>query len=386
MGNYLKDIFNDEQLQGYGTIYFKSKKDVMLFFKDLKEFGEVNNLPSEVSLALGNDNNQVPISKMSLINLNLIREHTFNIPVIKDVVKYCLKVEGGEKNFSLRFYPAPNDVVNFDVKIAKDSDNLSFKYKIMPWNAKDLIMLIDHYIAFISFLNYMNQSILGNKTNEDCKKSPLKNVIFTLFEHLRIYLKTYVVFKHLRIKPDKKFFNSLEDEEFYSILQENINIMYWGVLKGLPIRNEGKLEEFKATVQWKNDKRNEDVLNNEITATAVSFDNLVLGDHTIKLIRKLIFYNLIVKKIKDNEIVYGDIDSKPMFMVSSFVLNSEDIQEHEVKSADLIEYKEQYREAKRISEYNKEEVKDTGDDLEKVLQAYELEYKKPDFSNLIFPL
>lgn len=386
MANLLKDMFNDDQPKGYGRLHFKNREEAELFLKRLKEVGEVKDMTVPMSLYKGSKNNKVPFQQLDATDFRNVMGHEFKIPAVKNSIEYHIRIEGGEQKYSCFIYPNSKEIVDFEIRLVKNSDTLKFKYNITPWNAKSLIGLIDQYVAFISFLNYMDQSILENKINEERKNSPLQNIIFTLLGYLRIYLKVYAVFKYLDITPDKEFFQSLEDEDLYSELQEEINILYWGVLKELPIRNEGRLEEFKATVRWENNKRKEEILNKEITVTAINVDQMILGSQPIELVRKLIFYNLIVKKFEGNEVVYGDVDSKPMFVVSTYALKDNNAKDNSGEADDLIEYKEQYREAKRISEYNKEEVKDTGDDLEKVLQAYELEYKKPDFSNLIFPL
>lgn len=387
MGNLLKEIFNDNQAKNFLKIKFKNVEALKKARENLKKYGRSEFSIEEAGVYSGNENNVVPLLTIENANGTIYKryEKIFCIPEpFNEDIKYRVKITGGSDNPCIQFNSVENSILKSDLEYSREKESLHIEYKATPWNGKSIDQLISHYVAFLSFLAFVNMDSPLSEINEENGADFFASCYTWFFRALRFFLQCRAVFNELQLTVEQQFFKSLEDEDLFKEIQEDISVIYWSLIKNQPLRLEGRIQSLNAQVKWHQKKQASNFWDEKITLTNCDKVDFKLGSALFSLKRGWIFFNTRVKKIikgKENrdKVIYGDTDSEPMYAVLKLYRSDDTI-----NSDQIIEYEAEYRNAQTIAYHNENEIEAVGWDLVKLFESYGIDYKPVNLNEIIF--
>lgn len=316
MGNKLKNVFSDKEISFGGKINFKDQESYEQFLTALKTVQEegkavrVKGIDS-VETSIRNREMEYPIDE----NNNI---YDFIVLPSTDEVSFELDTDYGEGKFVLKRYrinkgiilqTSENAIVFLKIFFEKDTMKSKISYHIQLENAKNVKELIESYSIVLSFFNKLFK--------EDIKKSEsgtaIKNMKQYFKKSIKKYKKLEFVEKEFGITFEPKVL--LQNEEAWTDLEE----LYLTLKEKEVIRLNVKVKDL-GTTGMKVSQQAEDIrVGSKLDITFVTNIEYSLWNININLFVASLLTNAIVKEInegKDGEIkiLYGDEDSRPMFL------------------------------------------------------------------------
>lgn len=350
MGNKLKEVFSDQEISIGAKINFKDHGAYKKFAEALEKVQEdgelvwINGVES-VETSVKNGDSVYPISEAERII-------DFAVGPSYEEVSFDVDTEYGKKVFVLnRYYinkgvilrNSEHSVVFLKFVFDKESEKVKITYKAQPEKAKSISELLEVYSIVLAFLNrlFSKDDI---KSEEDISIKMIKDY----FGHaITGYRKLEYVAQELGITFEPK--DIVESEECWLDLEE----IYLSLKEKKTIRLNAKVNETESQGMTVNQPKESIEVGTALSLTFVNNITYSLWGINVTLYAANLLSNAIVKEINwitDDEvkIVYGDEDSRPMY-ISYRAFKTEEEAEDEMRH--IMENREEYENALTVGGY-----------------------------------
>lgn len=354
MSNKLKDIFSDKMFDLEGEIEFHDNESYKKFFEALQlaqNEGKVVKLEESYSININckDNKNTYPILSEQKI------DHIIIEPSTKDIV-IQLNTKYGEKKVLLKRHYTKNEiifetdkseVVYFKIVLKKDSLNNTFNFtcRIQPQPAKTIKDIVEGYNTAITFL----EKIFKYEDSQDTfkKYSQIYDMRENFLKIEKFFEKLYLVEQEFKLSFEPIKINNEENNV------EKLEELYWLIVEKKVIRLNAKLNAVDSSLIVSETQRLKE--GSEIDLTFLKELKYTIYDKEISIYTVNFLFHAIIKEIrkeKDNviKVLYGDIDSQPMY-ISYTGFKTSDKAEQEMNK--IMDHKEDYRNALTVNEYMK---------------------------------
>ena len=321
MPNKVRDIFSDEKFNISSTLHFSDTEACKNFLSALETVyneGRVVLVEGVTSIAgaVGHMGSNFPLEEHADIGGFLVGPVTEPIPV-------TLSVNGEEKTITMLrsqtkekvvLRSQPNSIVVFEFTCpnSKNVCTVSYNYKVQFENAKNVEEVADSFSIADAILTSLN----GQEKNTPTENSNVS--ISDVREYFRFY-KTF--FKHLSAIESKlaisispSMLNELPCEE-----QRDIDELYLLLCDKKVVRSNAKLISIDSSEEPINLEKTPLSIGQKIALTFLHNIEFKFLGQTVILYTANLLINAFVKDIQKNDdgtlkILYGDTDSKPMYI------------------------------------------------------------------------
>lgn len=348
MGNKLKGIFSDKEISLGGKISFKDKEaynQFMIALEKVQEDGELVQVDGIASIETLVKNGE---SVYSVAEYDKVSEFTV-APTIQEV-PFELDTELGKKVLALNMLhtnkeiilqTSENAIIFLKFVLERDTMKSRINYRVQPENAKTVKELIESYSIILAFFNKLFKQEIS--TPEECAiieaKEYLENAIIG-YKKLEFVEREFgIIFEPKSLIQNENCW--LDLEELYLVLNEK-----------KVIRLNAKVNETKTTGMNVNQQIESIKVGMEIDITFMGNIEYSLWGNTVTLYTANLLSNAIVKELNkisagEVKILYGDEDSRPMYISYRAFKTKEETQE-EMKN--IMEHKDEYVHALTIGE------------------------------------
>lgn len=358
MANKLKKVFSNKEVSYDVNLNFKDCESYDKFLNALKivqNEGKTIKLDGVTSIEtmVRNEDSVYPFFEQGEIVELMIGPSITEIP-------FELDTELGKKKLTLnRYYTnqkivlqtSDNAIVYLKLIFDKETMKSKITYRTHPERAKSINEIVENYCIMLGFFNRLFRQ-KNDEKSDNCRKEEdafIKNVKSYFEKESSFYKKLVlmeqelgIVFEPAKLTQDEKSW--IELEELYLLLYEK-----------KVLRLNVKLTEMEAAGITVNQQAEEVKIGSALDITFVSSVEYSLWGHKVTLHTANLLSNAIVKEIEKNEtdrvkIVYGDEDSRPMY-ISYRGFKTEEEAKKEL--GNIMDHKIMYVEALTISDYIK---------------------------------
>lgn len=349
MSNKLKDVFSNAMFDMGITIKFKDHLAEAKFKEALKlVYEEGCSVPVE-----GIDSIQPKIKSGSLLLPVPIEGEISHVVVgpSVEIVPFTIETENGKMDLQLnrsetksviQLMTAPSNILSISIKYYKTDNRLSFSYRINYEKAHTVDEVINSYQAIIGLIN-RSFRLDTNKTSDE-EQQKLQNIINSLQEQFNLWKKIRGIEKQIGAAFSPAAF------EYSSQEQLEVNELYAMLVEKKTIRISRKInpnEEASIVFEPNSTVPEKDA---EVILTFTSAIHYSLLGHEFPVYTVNLLSNAVIKEVITEEdgkikVLYGDTDSKPMFIsCSAFLTEAEAEKEFKV----MMEHKDLYTNAETI--------------------------------------
>jgi len=353
MANKIKDIFSNDMFGVEGKIDFKDKESYENYLAKLEE--------------VYNEGNAVEIEGVSSITTS-ISQNGMNFPfdivsepvsvvIAPSVEPVILSVKVNNENREMKFNRSetrynvtlksdPDAIVYFQLTLLKNEKKQIIKYEIQLEKAKTIDDIIDGFClaeAFFIWLFEQSENPLDEKDSV-----MIQNIIKYFHNQQRFFERLNAISKEFNLSSLIDKIKDLTSEE-----QHAIDELYLLICEHKIVRLNGKFTYDETTSITFNDKTADLNVGNNLDLTYLETCEYSFLGQTVKIYTANLFTNLIIKDIRtesdgSTKVLYGDIDSKPMFVSFSAYKTEEEASE-ECKT--IIEHVKDYKDAEYSNVY-----------------------------------
>ena len=350
MSNKLKRIFSDGEIVFNGKINFTDHEGYKKFLEALEsvqedgKFVKVNGVDS-IKVMVRNGEALYPIDEHDNIS------EIYVTPSIEDV-SFELETKYGKKVLVLKRFrinkgivlqTQDDAIVFFKLIFEDETTKTKITYRAQPEKAKSVEELIEYYSMIISFFNKL--FIQDVEKIED--GLPIKNMkdyfeaSTEKYEKLRFIEKEFCI----TFKPE----DLIRDESCWLEVEEIFMALY----ERMAIRLNAQINESETTGMKINQQIDRIKVGEELDITFTTKVEYTLWSNNIQLFAACLLSNAVIKEInqvsdEEIKIIYGNEDSRPMYISYKGFKTEEDAQEEMMK---IMSNKEEYSKALTVVEY-----------------------------------
>lgn len=355
MPNILKEIFSDKPFDFGGKIEFHSNEAYKKFLEKLQIVQDERTSVEEalITTALKDNKIQYPFLVENNITGLIITLSKRDIPIILDT-KY------GQKNLLFQFYKTTNEsvlendeheIVYFRFIFPKYKLNYCiFIYRLQPQFAKTVKDIIESYNTAIVFLDK-----LFNYNNEDLSQEEYALIYETKKTFLTskaLFEKLYLIEQEFKLSFNPIKINNTEVDE--EVLDEQIiEELYLLLIEKKVIRLNSKLSNPKSRGLEILSKDQKIEIGKKIEFTFISNSKYTILNETISIYTANLLSNAIIREIQEEKdggrkILYGEMDSQPMYISYSAFKTIDEAQQ---EKNHIMEHIETYKNALTVEQY-----------------------------------
>ena len=354
MANKLKDIFSDKMFDLGGTISFDNPEAHKKFLDALQivwnegkavEIGGVSSIATEFK----NGDINYPYS---------LHENITQVTVFpsKESAPFTVNTEFGKKTIAFKRYHTnsgmiletdQNEIVYFKLTFINGSSNITFHYKTQPLLAKAVTEIIEGYSAAKALLDTLFKSSEQQDTSDKATRINDARIFFE--NSISFFKRVHSLETELQIS-----FNPADADNSRSD-EEEIEELYLLLVEKKAIRLNAKLTSTEATGIKMIPKEKMLEIGSNLAMTFISNSDYILYGKKFSICTANFLSNAIIKEVVEQKdgttkFLYGDTDSKPMYIsYTGFKSEEEANQEMNV----MMEHKEKYVDAKTLYEHLK---------------------------------
>jgi len=355
MPNKIKDIFSDDMFNINGTLHFSDDEAYKNFLSAL-----------EIAYAEGR---VVPVDGVTSIDTNVgylgakfpLEEHTnishFVVGPAVEPAPITLAVDGEEKTITLLrsrtkdkviLKSEPDSIVSFHFTFLLNENRHTVNYKVQFEKAKSIGEVADSFSLADALLSHLYKQ--EDNTPAENGKVSLSDVkeYFRCYKSFFMRLKAIESKLSLSISPN--LLNDLPREE-----QQDIDELYLLLCENKVVRLNTKLTSTNSTSVAMNKADSPITIGSKIALTFLSTIEFNFLNQTVTLQTANFLINAFVKDIQEDDgtvkVLYGDTDSKPMYIAfSAFETEAE----AEAEANNILQHDELYINALTANAYIKQ--------------------------------
>ena len=344
MPNKLKEIFSDDMFNMSGTLHFRDGEAYKNFLSALEiVYAEGRVVPVEgvtsVSTTVGHLGTKFPLEEQTNITQFLVG------PAIKPV-PITLDVDGKEKTITLlrsrtkdkvSLRSEPDSIVAFNITFLLGENKHTLNYKTQFEKAKSIGEVADSFgIAAALLAHFYNREETTSSESANISISDIKEYFrryTSFFRHLSAIESKLAI----SISPDLLKALSLEE-------QQDIDELYLLLCEKKVVRLSAKLTSISSTTVSMNNAEASLSIGDKIALTFVGSIEFNFLNQSVTLHTANLLINALVKDIQECDdgtvkIMYGDTDSKPMYISFSAFETSEEAKQ---ESDTILQHEEIY--------------------------------------------
>ena len=219
----------------------------------------------------------------------------------------------------------PNSVIFFCFSFFLSENKNTVNYKVQFENAKTINEVADSFGLAAALLAYFYKSEDEKSTEKD--KVSLSDVKKYFHYYEAFFKRLYAIENELGLSISPSFLNNLPREE-----QQDIDELYLLLCEKKVVRLNAKLTSSDLTSIIMHHNNNELNVGNKIALTFLSTIEFNFLKQTVLLHTANLIVNALIKEIQDSsdgtvKILYGDTDSKPMYVAFSAYKTTEEAEQ-----------------------------------------------------------
>ncbi len=354
MGNKLKDIFNNHQIQNMLQVSFADKESGKKFaeaMQKLYQTGEPQKIEGIEKITAGCSDGVTHYAKDQMLDPADIMIYPG-----KSEESFPVETKYGEQILTLTSYAIEDGVVvetkeDFPVYVKfifdRKTENCKLTFQYKPSRAENVEQVVKAYTLFYAYLKKTFQVGEGDKEYHQWQ------AICEQFEiEIAFYEKVWEVEKKLGKNFDTSYVKSVPVEEWRECILD-VEELYTTLIMKKAVRLPAKLNATESTcVYLEKDQPIEVGKSIELTFTGST--TYQLFGEKITLYTANLLCNAVVKKVvrekksdTKRKILYGDTDSSPMYIAYTVHMTEEDAQK---ENKQIMEHADLYREAGKYNE------------------------------------
>ena len=329
MPNKIKDIFSDDMFNINGTLRFSDDEAYKNFLSALEiAYAEGRVVPVEgvtsVATTVGHLGAKFPLEEHTNITQFFVGPAVETVPITLDV-------DGEEKTITLLrsrtkdkviLRSEPDSIVTFNFTFLLGENRHTVNYKVQFEKAKSIREVADSFSIAAALLAHL-YSREDNTPAENGKVS-----LSDVKEYFRCYKSFFkrlsAIESKLAISISPSLLNDLPREE-----QKDIDELYLLLCEKKVVRLDAKLTSTDSTSVAMNRTETPLSIGSKIALTFLSSIEFNFLKQTVTLHTANLLVNALVKDIQESDdgtvkILYGDTDSKPMYISFSAFETSEE--------------------------------------------------------------
>ena len=329
MPNKLKEIFSDDMFNMSGTLHFRDGEAYKNFLSALEiVYAEGRVVPVEgvtsVSTTVGHLGTKFPLEEQTNITQFLVGPAVEPVPITLDV-------DGKEKTITLlrsrtkdkvSLRSEPDSIVAFNITFLLGENKHTLNYKTQFEKAKSIGEVADSFgIAAALLAHFYNREETTSSESANISISDIKEYFrryTSFFRHLSAIESKLAI----SISPDLLKALSLEE-------QQDIDELYLLLCEKKVVRLSTKLTSISSTTVSMNNAEASLSIGDKIALTFVGSIEFNFLNQSVTLHTANLLINALVKDIQECDdgtvkVLYGDTDSKPMYISFSAFQTSEE--------------------------------------------------------------
>ena len=331
MANKLRDIFSDDDFNINCTLRFENNEAYKNFLSALElvqKEGQVVPIEGVTSIteAIHDQTGSYPLGEHDHITHFIVGPsyELHEIEISVNGVNQKVTLQRYQTTESFILCTVPDSIVFFEFKLFKNSYKHNMTYKIQFEKATSLAEVIEAFEMAEGILARIYKS--DGELSTDGKTSTVSDV-------RKSFRYSTVFFRHLSA-IEKKFDLSITPEMLNDISNEiryDVEELYLLVCQNKVLRLNAKLNSAEATsisMMSKNDSLH---VGDQLKLSFLGDISFQIFDKTITLFTANLLLDAVVKEIQntgdDLRILYGDTDSKPMYISYMAFINKEDAEQ-----------------------------------------------------------
>ena len=329
MPNKLKEIFSDDMFNMSGTLHFRNGEAYKNFLSALEiVYAEGRVVPVEgvtsVSTTVGHLGTKFPLEEQTNITQFLVGPAVEPVPITLDV-------DGKEKTITLlrsrtkdkvSLRSEPDSIVAFNITFLLGENKHTLNYKTQFEKAKSIGEVADSFgIAAALLAHFYNREETTSSESANISISDIK-------EYFRRYTSFFkrlsAIESKLAISISPDLLKALSLEE-----QQDIDELYLLLCEKKVVRLSAKLTSISSTAVTMNNAEASLSIGDKIALTFVGSIEFNFLNQSVTLHTANLLINALVKDIQECDdgtvkVLYGDTDSKPMYISFSAFQTSEE--------------------------------------------------------------
>ena len=329
MPNKLKEIFSDDMFNMSGTLHFRDGEAYKNFLSALEiVYAEGRVVPVEgvtsVSTTVGHLGTKFPLEEQTNITQFLVGPAVEPVPITLDV-------DGKEKTITLlrsrtkdkvSLRSEPDSIVAFNITFLLGENKHTLNYKTQFEKAKSIGEVADSFgIAAALLAHFYNREETTSSESANISISDIK-------EYFRRYTSFFkrlsAIESKLAISISPDLLKALSLEE-----QQDIDELYLLLCEKKVVRLSAKLTSISSTAVTMNNAEASLSIGDKIALTFVGSIEFNFLKQSVTLHTANLLINALVKDIQECDdgtvkVLYGDTDSKPMYISFSAFQTSEE--------------------------------------------------------------
>ncbi len=335
MPNKLKDIFSDDMFNMSGTLHFSDGEAYKNFLSALEiVYAEGRVVPVEgvtsVSTTVGHLGTKFPLEEKTNITQFLVGPAVEPVPITLDV-------DGNKKTITLLrsrikdkviLRSEPDAIVAFNIEFLLGKNKHTLNYKVQFEKAKSIREVADGFSIAAALLAHLYNRE-DNIPSEDGNIS-LSDIKEYFRRYKSFFKRLSVIESKLAISISPDLLNTLSPEE-----QQEIDNIYLLLYEKKVVRLNARLTSTSSTTVTMNNVETPLSIGDKIALTFVGSIEFSFLKQSVTLHTANLLINALVKDIQKCDdgtvkVLYGDTDSKPMYIsFSAFQTSEEAKQESE---------------------------------------------------------
>lgn len=353
MANKIRDIFSNDMFGMEGKINFTDSEAYKTFLSKLEEVYtegyplEIDGVTS-ITTSIHQHGAKYPLADANNLSYVIIA------PAIEPV-SISLDISGEEKVITLLrsetrdtfiLKSEPDAMITFEFVSLKHEDKQTVKYDIQLEKAKTIEEIIEGFCIAEAFWEFFFEQ----------DENPLDKDSLVKIQEVSKYFHNQQMFYKRLLAVSKVFdllisTSSLKNLTFEE--QHAIDELYLLICDHKIIRVSGKFTYDESTAITFNNRTTKLNIGDNLELTYLETSDYSFLGHAVKIYTANLFTNLVVKEIikksdGSTKVLYGDIDSKPMFVSFSAYKTEEEASE-ECKT--IIEHVKDYKDAEYSNVY-----------------------------------
>ncbi|MBD5118491.1 MAG: hypothetical protein HDT37_05205 [Clostridiales bacterium] len=344
MPNKIKDIFSDDMFDMGGNIRFRDHEAYKNFLAALEiVHTEGRTVPVEgviaVSTKVSHEGTTFPLGDHDNIS-------KFVVGPAVEPVAIPLNVRGDEKVITLWrsqvkdkviLRSEPDSIVSFRFTFLLSEHKLNINYIVQFEKAKSIEDLADSFGLAEALLTFFCKHENGKPSEEDAASLSNIKKYFRYYE--AFFQRLQMVENELDLSVSPSLLKKLSREE-----QQDIDELYLLLCKKRVLRLNAQLTATDSTTIDMDHSNSTLNIGSKISLTFLSTIEFNFLEQTVLLHTANLIVNALVKDVQKSDdgtvkILYGDTDSKPMYIAFS-AFKTEEEAEHEM--SDIMEHNEMY--------------------------------------------
>lgn len=355
MGNKIREIFSDDEINMGGYLQFRNEAAQQAFLSALKKVyrdGRAVQIEGVASITttMQHHGAEFPVQEYNQISQFIIApsRKPIHIPIMVDSEKINVTLFRWETEKSIEICFGRNSMIYFHFVFSRGETKHKFSYKLQFENAKTIADVVNNFKIAEALL----EKLFGNGKNGCTENESDRLKISDIQTYFRLcaafFSRLLVVEQEMGLSFSPERLTEMTSEE-----QHDVNLLYLLLCEKKVVRLNGKLTSTEVPPKTENHGDKTLSIGDKVWLTFLGTLEIKLLDQTVLLYTANLLVNAFVKEIildddGGGKILYGDTDSRPMYVAGSAFKTKE---EAEQETDRIMNHIESYVEALTCNEY-----------------------------------